>query len=204
MSGLKKPHLHKPRFPSQPTSNPFDSDDEIDKKSTLKPSKKPSSEPSITPNSKTSFFDDNEIKGASNSSGYASRNKYKNDFIDSGGVDNQSVQELEHYAAYKAEETTKSVHSALKIAEDIRESATNTMLTLHQQGEQINRTHNAAANIEQDLSRVCSFYDPKMVKCYFHQIFIYLFSFIFFRERSYWEVLEAFFLGLGSRKRVRL
>lgn len=60
---------------------------------------------------------------------------------------------MEHYAAYKAEETTKSVHSALKIAEDIRESATNTMLTLHQQGEQINRTHNAAANIEQDLSR---------------------------------------------------
>ncbi|CAI9281480.1 unnamed protein product [Lactuca saligna] len=154
MSGLnKKPHQHKPRFPSQPTSNPFDSDDEIDKKSTLKPSKKPSSEPSLTPNSKTSLFDNNEIKVASNSSGYASRNKYKNDFIDSGGVDNQSVQELEHYAAYKAEETTKSVHSALKIAEDIRESATNTMLTLHQQGEQINRTHNAAANIEQDLSR---------------------------------------------------
>lgn len=145
--------LHKPRFPSQPTANPFDSDDEIDKYSTLKPSKKTSSEPSSTPNSKASLFDDNEVKTTSNSSGYASRNIYKNDFVDSGGVDNQSVQELEHYAAFKAEETTKSVNSALKIAVDIRESATDTMINLHQQGEQINRTHMAAANIEQDLSR---------------------------------------------------
>lgn len=153
MSGLKKPHLHKPRFPSKPSANPFDSDDEIDKNSTLKSSKRSSDHSSSTPNSKTSLFDDNEVKGTSISSGYASRNKYKNDFIDSGGEENQSVQELEHYAAYKAEETTKSVNQALKIAEDIRESATNTMLNLHQQGEQINRTHMAAANIEQDLSR---------------------------------------------------
>jgi len=167
MSGVKKPRAHKPRFPSQPTANPFDSDDEIDKKSALKPSKRSSEHSSSTPNAKTSLFDDNEVKTASNSSGYASRNKYKNDFTDSGGIDNQSVQELEHYAAYKAEETTKSVHNALKIAEDIRESATNTMLNLHQQGEQINRTHMAAANIEQDLSRVCSFFQRKKFKCHF-------------------------------------
>ncbi|KAJ9567346.1 hypothetical protein OSB04_003312 [Centaurea solstitialis] len=166
MFGLKRPHLHKtakqnsvdPRLPSQPSANPFDSDDEIDKKSTLKPSQRASSQPSLsTPNSTISLFDDNEVKGVSSGSGYtidhASRNKYKNDFVDSGGVENQSVQELEHYAAYKAEETTKTVHSALKIAEDIREGATNTMLALHQQGEQINRTHMAAADIEQDLGR---------------------------------------------------
>ncbi|KVI06409.1 Target SNARE coiled-coil domain-containing protein [Cynara cardunculus var. scolymus] len=166
MFGLKKPHLHRPakqnsvdpRLPSQPSANPFDSDDEIDKRSTQKPSKRTSSEPSLsTPNSTISLFDDNEVKGTSSSSGYsldhASRNKYKNDFVDSGGIENQSTQELEHYAAYKAEETTKTVNSALKIAEDIREGATNTMIALHQQGEQINRTHMAAADIEQDLGR---------------------------------------------------
>ncbi|KAI3785662.1 hypothetical protein L1987_44786 [Smallanthus sonchifolius] len=155
MFGHTKPHLHKaakntvdPRVPSQPSSNPFDSDDEIDKKSTLKPSKGTSSEhSSLTSNSNTTLFYDSEgNKGTS-------RNKYKNDFVDSGGIENQSVQELEHYAAYKAEETTKAVSNALKIAEDIREGATNTLITLHQQGEQINRTHMAAADIEQDLSR---------------------------------------------------
>nr|XP_043614427.1 SNAP25 homologous protein SNAP33-like [Erigeron canadensis]XP_043614428.1 SNAP25 homologous protein SNAP33-like [Erigeron canadensis] len=154
MFGHKRPHLHKTAkqnsVPSQPTANPFDSDDEIDKRSTQKPSNRTSSEPSsLTQNSTVSLFDDNEVKAKS----YASRNKYKNDFVDSGGVENQSVQELEHYAAYKAEETTKAVNSALKIAEDIREGATNTLVTLHQQGEQINRTHMAAADIEQDLSR---------------------------------------------------
>ncbi|GJS34755.1 SNAP25 homologous protein SNAP33-like protein [Tanacetum coccineum] len=150
MFGHKKPHFHRTakqntadsRVPSQPSTNPFDSDDKIDKKSTHKPS-------SLTPDSRASLFDSNEVNGTS----YASRNKYRNDFVDSGGVENQSVQELEHYAGYKAEETTKAVHSALKIAEDIREGATNTMITLHQQGEQINRTHASAADIEQDLSR---------------------------------------------------
>ncbi|XP_076895765.1 SNAP25 homologous protein SNAP33-like [Bidens hawaiensis] len=148
MFGHRKSHAKQnavdSRVPSQPSHNPFYSDDEIDKRSTRKPSKGTS----VTPNSNTSLFDDNNVnKGTS----YASRNKYKNDFVDSGGMENQSVQELEHYAAYKAEETTKAVNSALKVAEDIRESATNTMITLHQQGEQINRTHMAAADIEQDL-----------------------------------------------------
>ncbi|KAI3726855.1 hypothetical protein L1987_66661 [Smallanthus sonchifolius] len=155
MFGHTKPHLHKaakntidPRVPSQPSSNPFNSDDEIDQKSTLKPSEGTSSEhSSLTSNSNTTLFYDSEgNKGTS-------RNKYKNDFVDSGGIENQSVQELEHYAAYKAEETTKAVNNALKIAEDMREGATNTLITLHQQGEQINRTHMAAADIEQDLSR---------------------------------------------------
>ncbi|XP_071710372.1 SNAP25 homologous protein SNAP33-like [Rutidosis leptorrhynchoides] len=153
MFGHKKPSKQNsvdPRVKSQPNSNPFDSDDEIDKKSTQKPSNRTSSESSsLTPNSTVSLFDDNQVKGTT----FASRNKYKNDFLDSGGIENQSVQELEHYAAYKAEETTKAVNGALKIAGDIREGATNTLITLHQQGEQINRTHMAAADIEQDLSR---------------------------------------------------
>ncbi|XP_050374043.1 putative SNAP25 homologous protein SNAP30 [Argentina anserina] len=69
------------------------------------------------------------------------------------GLENQSVQELENYAVHKSEETTKSVNNCLKIAEDIRESATTTLDTLHQQGEQINRTHMAAVDIDRDLSK---------------------------------------------------
>ncbi|KAL2923612.1 putative SNAP25 homologous protein SNAP30 [Bienertia sinuspersici] len=68
-------------------------------------------------------------------------------------LENRSTQELETYAVNKAEETTKSVNNCLKIAEDIREDASNTLETLHQQGEQIHRTHQMAVNIDQDLSK---------------------------------------------------
>ncbi|KAM4114867.1 hypothetical protein ACJW30_04G102400 [Castanea mollissima] len=81
------------------------------------------------------------------------RKNYKNDFRDSGGLENQSVQELENYSVYKSEETTKTVKSCLKIAEDMREDATKTLVALHQQGEQITRTHMVAADIDHDLSR---------------------------------------------------
>ncbi|GAB4840096.1 SNAP25 ous protein [Ancistrocladus abbreviatus] len=81
------------------------------------------------------------------------KKRYKDDFSDSGGLENQSVQELESYAAYKAEETTSTVNNCLRIAEDIREDAAKTLDTLHQQGEQINRTHQMAVNIDQDLSK---------------------------------------------------
>ncbi|WVZ11532.1 hypothetical protein V8G54_016062, partial [Vigna mungo] len=67
--------------------------------------------------------------------------KYNNNFRDSGRLENQSVQELESYAVYKAEKTTNSVNNCLKIAENIREDATKTLVTLHQQGEQITRSH---------------------------------------------------------------
>ncbi|KAL5987321.1 Helical region found in SNARE [Asimina triloba] len=80
------------------------------------------------------------------------RRRYQDNFRDSGGLENQSVQELESYAVYKAEETTEEINGCLRIAEDIREDATKTLVTLHQQGEQITRTHTTAANIEYDLS----------------------------------------------------
>ncbi|XP_076915418.1 SNAP25 homologous protein SNAP33-like [Bidens hawaiensis] len=152
MLGFKKPHFHHraaksnsvdPDFSDKHAPNPFNSDDELNKKSTLKP----------VQDSRTALFDDDEVKGSGYKVSYTSRNRYKNDFVDSGGIENQDVQELEHYAAYKAEETTKTVNSALKIAENMREDATKTMITLHQQGEQITRTHMTAADIEQDLSR---------------------------------------------------
>ncbi|OMO53168.1 hypothetical protein CCACVL1_28833 [Corchorus capsularis] len=169
MLGFKKSPLKTAKHNSvdpvrvAPRSNPFDSDDELDNKQTLKPSRRTSSEPTLNPpNFGTNPFDDDEenVKSSSSSSSSssywqssASRNKYKNDFRDSGGLENQSVQELENYAVYKSEETTKTVNNCVKIAEEMRESATNTLITLHHQGEQITRTHNVAAGIDHDLSR---------------------------------------------------
>ncbi|KAK2655677.1 hypothetical protein Ddye_008729 [Dipteronia dyeriana] len=163
MFGLKKSPIrfakHNSVDPVSSCSNPFDSDDELDNKTTLKPAERTSSEPNLTtPNVSTNPFDDDEVKGttthaSSYSQSSAARNKYRNDFHDSGGVENQSVQELENYAVHKAEETTKTVNGCLKIAEEIREDATKTLVTLHHQGEQITRTHHTAANIDHDLSR---------------------------------------------------
>lgn len=146
-------------FLNNHTPNPFDSDDELDNKQSLKPSRRTSSDPAlVNPHTSTNPFDDVEVKGTSSSSYKLSsaRSRYKNDFRDAGGFESQSVQELENYSVYKAEETTKTVNNCLKIAEDIRGDATQTLLTLHQQGDQITRTHAVAADIDHDLSRVCS------------------------------------------------
>ncbi|KAL3501485.1 hypothetical protein ACH5RR_035934 [Cinchona calisaya] len=64
-----------------------------------------------------------------------------------------SVQELEDYAVDQAEQTTKSVNNCLKIAEDMKQDATRTLETLHAQGEQINRTHMMAVDMDRDLSK---------------------------------------------------
>ncbi|EXC54352.1 Putative SNAP25-like protein [Morus notabilis] len=112
-----------------------------DAKNMLKPSRRTSSEPMfIVPD----FEEDDYDKR---------RDRYRNDFRDSGGLESQSVQELENYAVYKAEETTKGVDNCLKIADDIREDATRTLDMLNQQGEQITRTHLMAIDMDKDLSR---------------------------------------------------
>ncbi|KAL8137668.1 hypothetical protein V2J09_003669 [Rumex salicifolius] len=59
----------------------------------------------------------------------------------------------EQYAVNKAEETTSTVNNCLRIAEDIKGDAARTLETLHQQGEQIHRTHQTAVTIDQDLSK---------------------------------------------------
>ena len=92
--------------------------------------------------------------GFASSSSAAARGRYRNDFRDSGGVEAQSVQELEGYAAYKAEETTRRVDGCLRVAEEMRDTASKTLLQVHQQGQQIRRTHAMALDIDQDLSRV--------------------------------------------------
>ncbi|KAE8676942.1 SNAP25-like proteinous protein SNAP33 [Hibiscus syriacus] len=142
-----------------PRTNPFDSDDELDNNQTLKPTRRTSSEPTLdSPSFWTNPFDDDDKEKVNSSSSLywqasASRNKYENDFRDAGGLENQSVQELENYAIYKAKETTKTVNNCVKIAEEMREGATKNLITLHQQGEQITRTHDAAAGIDRELSQ---------------------------------------------------
>lgn len=86
---------------------------------------------------------------------HAPKKEYDNDFSDKGGFENQSVEELQNYAAYKAEDTTSTVKNCLRIAEDIKDQGEQTLVQLQQQGEQINRTHNQVVNIDHDLSRVC-------------------------------------------------
>jgi len=69
----------------------------------------------------------------------------------------KSVQELEDYAITKARETTHKANDCVRAAEAIREDATQTLQTLHRQGEQIMRSHQLAADIERDLTVVSSY-----------------------------------------------
>ncbi|XP_008777761.2 SNAP25 homologous protein SNAP33-like [Phoenix dactylifera] len=136
-------------------SNPFDSDSEsnLNHKNA-----RASSAPAISrANKESSQFGYSEDEGRGTSSSYSgfssARNKYKNDFRESGGFENQSVQELENYAVYKADETTQKVNGCLKIAEEMRDDASRTLVTLHQQGQQINRTHLTTIDVDHELSR---------------------------------------------------
>lgn len=112
------------------------------KKATPEPdSKKASSKP-------LNDDDDDDFFGKAKTSTLKKKPKSKAD------LDNMSTQELEGYAVDQAEETTKSVNNCLKIAEDIRDDANKTLDTLHAQGEQIHRTHEKAADMDKDLSKV--------------------------------------------------
>lgn len=149
-----------PAYSARSSSNPIDSNDDLDKRQKHKSTRSTSAhQATVAPNPSSNLFEDHlakETDSSSSTSSYSwsSRNRYKNDFRDSGGLENQTVEELENYATYKAEETTTAVNNCLKIAEDMREDATKTLVALHQQGEQITRTHVVTADIDNDLSRV--------------------------------------------------
>ncbi|KAH7570011.1 hypothetical protein ACOSP7_017923 [Xanthoceras sorbifolium] len=113
--------------PGSSKDNPFDSDDESDVKPTRNPAKRTSSEPGLL----TQHMNDK----------------------DPDGLENKTVQELEQYAVSKAQDTTSSVNNCLRIAENIKEDATKTLDMLHQQGEQIHRTHVMATDMDKDLSK---------------------------------------------------
>ncbi|XWS23115.1 hypothetical protein CRYUN_Cryun29cG0093600 [Craigia yunnanensis] len=136
-------------------SSPFDSDTEDNKKNTITPARRTSSEPVLL----IPDLNDDDHGGRKQTSASTrpsparNRDRYKNDFRDSGGLQSQTMEDLENYAVYKAEDTTNSVNNCLKIAENIREDAARTLDTLHQQGQQIERTHVMAVEIDKDLNR---------------------------------------------------
>jgi synaptosomal-associated protein 25 len=139
--------------------NPFDSDSDDGGVTQQRPPARASSVPTPADQRGSLFAGGAEERsgpssGFASSSSSAARGRYRNDFRDSGGVEGQSVQELEGYAAYKAEETTQRVDGCLRIAEEMRDTASKTLVTVHQQGQQIRRTHAMALDIDQDLSRV--------------------------------------------------
>lgn len=146
--------------PGLSRSTPFDSISDSELEVNSMPAKPSSASVVGTTkfNSDQFGYDKDEGQGASYMGFSVERTKYKNDFRDSGGIEKQSVQELENYAMYKAEETTSKLNGCLKVAEEIREDASKTLVTLHQQGEQITRTHQTAADIDHDLSRVRFFF----------------------------------------------
>ncbi|CAN1137486.1 Putative SNAP25 homologous protein SNAP30 [Linum perenne] len=96
---------------------------------------------------------DDEVQKWRKKPSAAEKKKYENGFQDSGGLESQSVQELESYAVYKAEETTSTVNNCLKIADDIRGDASKTLDMLHAQGDQIQRTHEMAVDMDKDLGK---------------------------------------------------
>ncbi|KAI3882419.1 hypothetical protein MKX03_001920 [Papaver bracteatum] len=126
------------QVPSDLKSNPFDDDD----------GRKPSSSShtanmggrnsyrndfSDFENQSSNPFDDDDGRkpfSSSHTSNLGGRNSYQNDFSDSSGFDN-----------------------CLKIAEDIREDASEILGTLHQQGEQITRTHGMYPDFDQNLEQ---------------------------------------------------
>ncbi|XP_010452752.1 PREDICTED: SNAP25 homologous protein SNAP33-like [Camelina sativa] len=109
---------------------------------------------SLNPFDDDTDTDDEEVEKRVTSSSLNAKNRYSND---SGGgnveKENQTVQELESYALYKSQETTKTVQGCLKVAQEIRSDASRTLVMLNEQGEQITRTHHKAVDIDHDLSR---------------------------------------------------
>ncbi|XVE53147.1 hypothetical protein DITRI_Ditri02bG0181000 [Diplodiscus trichospermus] len=154
MFGFMRPWQKDTPAASGGGSSQIDSDNE-DKKNTITPARRTSSEPVLLV---PDMNDDGhgrrkQTSASSRPSPARDRDRYKNDFRDSGGLQNQTMEDLENYAVYKAEETTSSVNNCLRIAENIREDATRTLDTLHQQGQQIERTHMMAVDIDKDLHK---------------------------------------------------
>ncbi|RLN08045.1 SNAP25 homologous protein SNAP33-like [Panicum miliaceum] len=136
-------------------TNPFDSDsDDGDKKQQRSARASSVPPPAEQRDSLFGAGAGGQVRGGLFSSSEAPRNShYRKDFRDAGGLESQSVQELEGYAAYKAEEITRRAQECVRIAEEMRDTASKTLVTVHQQGQQIHRTHMMAADIDKDLSR---------------------------------------------------
>lgn len=67
---------------------------------------------------------------------------------------NQAVMDLEKHAVKKSQETTSTLKNCLRVAEDTMGVGAQTLISLHEQGVQIERTHEKAVDLDQHLSRV--------------------------------------------------
>ena len=79
---------------------------------------------------------------------------HDSDFRGHDALQYKSIEDLEGYSIQKSKETTNSVQNCLRVAEEIRSDATQTLLSLHEQGEKIKGTHEVAVDIDQNLSKV--------------------------------------------------
>lgn len=66
---------------------------------------------------------------------------------------NQAVMDLEKHAVQKSQETTSTLKNCLRVAEDTMGVGAQTLISLHEQGVQIERTHEKAVDLDQHLSR---------------------------------------------------
>ena len=83
-----------------------------------------------------------------------SRERYDEGQFRKQDLEYRSVEELEGYAVQKSEDTTSTLQNCLKVAEEMKGDATKTLLTLHEQGQQLKRTHELAVEMDQNLNRV--------------------------------------------------
>lgn len=98
---------------------------------------------------------DNEVRNElfeGTSATKATQVRYDDSQFQKQDLEYKSMEELEGYALQKAEETTSTVQNCLRVAEEIKGDASRTLLSLHEQGEQIRKTHEVALDIDHNLS----------------------------------------------------
>ncbi|CAM6072988.1 unnamed protein product [Sphagnum tenellum] len=134
--------------------NPFDSSSSEEEEIHASQMKKTSIFP-VTQNSNP--FDDAEEEEILQPRGVQNPNpnSYSNPFDDLEEDDyvNHAVQDLENHALDKSRETTSAIVNLVKVAEDTRGVAGSTLETLHDQGTQIQHTHEKAVHLDQHLER---------------------------------------------------
>jgi synaptosomal-associated protein 25 len=149
--------------------NPFDSDEETtsknpfdDEEGYAKPARSGrtvrnkalvsgSSAPSAPPLPSDELFSYGSSKPKAS---YAVRHSsYDEDEAPTEEYVNQAVQDLERHAVKKSQETTSTIKNALRVANDTMGVGVETLVTLHDQGIQIERTHERAVDLDQHLSR---------------------------------------------------
>ncbi|MCO5590390.1 hypothetical protein L7F22_044360 [Adiantum nelumboides] len=99
---------------------------------------------------------DNELRNdlfEGTSAAKTTRMRYDDSQFQKQDLKYKSMEDLEGYALQKAEDTTSTVDNCLRVAEEMKGDATRTLLNLHEQGEQITKTHELTFDIDHNLSR---------------------------------------------------